>query len=201
MKALLSWLRLQCYCWENQSHSDSFLYDLFFSPWRFQALSLSSTFSSFTATGLDVCVFSSIVLGSWWALSTWKLPIFLFRGYFLISFITPPRTSDIIWCLSESPVWTLDFLNWSSNFLHFSLLFSIFLFCFLEDFLYFIFQLFYWFSLPHFCDQELSSRLRALLLFFECSLCKACCSCSRVARSSLISLAILIMFTMFPFSV
>lgn len=130
MKALLSWLHLQCYCWENQSHSDSFLYDLFFSPWRFQALSLSSTFWSFTATGLDVRVFSSIVLGSWWALSTWKLPIFLFRGYFLISFITPPDIRHHLmsfWksCLDVGlPQLVLQFSSLFSTIFQLSFLFS-----------------------------------------------------------------------------
>lgn len=88
--------------------------------------------------------------------SNLETPIFLFRGYFLISLIDHPHPP-----LSLMPFWKSclesDLLKWSSNFLHFSLLFFIFLFL----------QPFCWYPPPHFYYHELWSYLRALLFLIS----------------------------------
>lgn len=129
--------------------------------------------------------------------SNLETPILLFRGYFLISLITPHP--PYLWCLFGSCVWTLDLLKWSSDFLHFSLLFFIFFFYFLGDCLYFIFQPFSWYPPPLLLSWAVM-LLRSSFILNQCSLCIACCPSFRIAILSFTSLGILI-FTKFSFSV
>lgn len=96
MKTLLYWLYLQRYCWESQSHSDSFLYNLFLVPGNLR-FCLCPQHSE--ATSLDVGGFSSLVPGAWWALFIWKL-LSLSSGCF----------SQLLW-LPYSPLSLMSFWN------------------------------------------------------------------------------------------
>lgn len=122
--------------------------------------------------------------------SNLETPIFLFRGYFLISLIDHPHPP-----LSLMPFWKSclesDLLKWSSNFLHFSLLFFIFLFL----------QPFCWYPPSPFLLSWAVKLFKSSFILNQCSLCTTCCSSFRIAISSLISLGILSIFTMFSFSV
>lgn len=126
-----------------------------------------------------------------------EIPVFQFWGYFLISLINPSLLRLPLSLFGNS-VWTLNLLRCSFSFLHFSLLFFIFLLIyFLRDFLLFYLPILLLVPSPI----PTPIKLFKSSSFNQCSLCTACC-CSffRVAVSSLISLCILMIFTLCFFS-
>lgn len=178
-----------------KSHSDPFLYYLFFSSWGLEAVSLYSAFWSFTATGIDVGGFHPL---SWGLNEPFQsgnahLPV---QGIFLDFFDYPPPSiiSDIFlevlfeYWISWSGPPLFTFLSCFSSF-----------FYFLGDCLYFIFQSFSWYPPPLLLSWAVT-LLKSSFILNQCSLCTACFSSFRFAILSFTSLGILI-FTMFSFSV